>query len=131
MAEQERVPTLDQFPLPTITPPSRYSHKQLVEERGGSPTQRPLQPGSRNGRELIRHEDWLRIRASLGLSPRELQLVQHIFEGNTLSDIAQDMQLALGTVKTYVQRVYRKLEISSQRELAMVVMIAYVELATR
>ncbi len=131
MAGRNRVPTLDQSPLPTITRPTRYSHKQLVEERGGSPTQKPMQPGSRNERGLIRHEDWLRIRASLGLSPRELQLVQHIFEGNTLSDIAQDMQLALGTVKTYAQRVYHKLEISSQRELAMAVMTAYGELATR
>ena len=36
--------------------------------------------------------------------------------------------LALGTVKTYCQRLYRKVRVSDQRELALAVVGAYLEL---
>ncbi len=39
--------------------------------------------------------------------------------------IAQKMNLSLGTVKTYSQRVHRKLQVSDQRELTLAIISAY------
>jgi len=86
----------------------------------GADTSRPL-----NGRAILREDDWHRVGDKLSLSPRELQLVQHIFEGKKLTAIAQDMNLSLGTVKTYCQRAYQKLQVSNQRELIFAVLCAH------
>ena len=66
--------------------------------------------------------DWSRVGSALGLSRRELELVQHIFDGKKLVAIAIEMQLAMGTVKTYGQRIHQKLGISDQRELVLAVL---------
>ena len=96
----------------TLIPPGGYGRK----------------PTNGNGRELLSNEDWQRVAGRLGLSPRELQLVQLIFDGKKLATIARDMSLSLGTVKTYSQRVKRKLAVSDQRELALAVMGAHLDL---
>lgn len=77
------------------------------------------------GSEILSASDWQRVGGTLGLSPRELELVQHIFAGKKLQTIAQDMRLSLGTVKTYSQRIHQKLRVSDQRELTLAVFSAY------
>ncbi len=79
-------------------------------------------------RLTLNPQQWQRVNAQLGLSARELQLVQHIFEGKKLFAIAQDMKLSLGTVKTYNQRIHQKLGLSDQRELVLRVVGVYEQL---
>ena len=69
--------------------------------------------------------DWSGVGSALHLSRRELELVQHIFDGKKLFAIAIEMQLARGTVKTYGQRIRQKLGISDQRELMLAVLEAH------
>ena len=83
------------------------------------------------GLELLTCDEWQRVGAELRLSTRELELTQHIFLGKKLQAIAGDMKLSLGTVKTYCQRIYRKLRITDQRELILVVFETYLSLRTR
>ena len=66
--------------------------------------------------------DWHRISDLLRLSERELQVVKHILEGKTMVRIAEEMDLAVGTVKTYGGRVRTKLGVSDQRELMLTVL---------
>jgi len=80
--------------------------------------------GLAHGRGLLSHEEWQQAREVLGLSPRELELVQHIFDGNKLVAIARDMNLSLATVKTYSQRIHQKMHVTDQRELALAVVSA-------
>lgn len=61
--------------------------------------------------------NWSELQLKLGLSARELQIVQLIVAGRKLSTIAGVLGLGLGTVKTYSQRVYKKLQVSTQLEL--------------
>ena len=83
---------------------------------------------SGNGRSILGPRDWDHVGAELGLSRRELELVQHIFDGGKLSTIAAQMQLALGTAKTYNQRIYAKLAVRDHRELTLVVFNSYLQL---
>jgi DNA-binding NarL/FixJ family response regulator len=75
--------------------------------------------------------DWECVGGELGLSPREREVVQHIFAGQKLSAVARDLGLGLGTVKTYCQRVYQKLHVTDQRELMLAVLEAHLFLLHR
>lgn len=85
--------------------------------------------GLARGRWLLSREQWQQTRESLGLSSRELELVQHIFDGKKLAVIARDLNLSLGTVKTYSQRIHQKLHVSDQRELALAVVSAHLQIS--
>jgi DNA-binding NarL/FixJ family response regulator len=87
-----------------------------------------LPASGRRGSDLLSAEGWLAVGRALALSRRELQIVQLIFDGRKLSAVAQESGLALGTVKTYCQRVYRKVGVNDQRELALAVFAAYLDL---
>ena len=82
-----------------------------------------------NGRAFLDSVQWPRVGEYLGLSSRELELVQHILAGKKMFAIAADMGLALGTVKTYSQRIHRKLQVSDQRELTLAIVSAHLDLA--
>ncbi|MBF9143235.1 response regulator [Hymenobacter properus] len=51
------------------------------------------------------------------LTPREMQLVQAIEEGLSYRLVAERMSISINTVRTFIRRVYEKLEISSRTEL--------------
>jgi len=80
------------------------------------------------GKNVLSAEAWRLVGHELRLSPRELEIVQHIFDGRKLAAIAEESHLALGTVKTYCQRIYHKVRVNDQRELALAVVGAYLEL---
>ncbi|OWJ92589.1 hypothetical protein B6S59_19985 [Pseudomonas sp. A46] len=51
------------------------------------------------------------------LSPRESQIVEKVMRGYCNSSIAKKLGLSPGTVKNYKQRLYCKLDITSEREI--------------
>jgi DNA-binding CsgD family transcriptional regulator len=51
------------------------------------------------------------------LSPRERQVVALLVQGSALGEIAQRMKISKGTIKNYRLSLYRKLGISSERNL--------------
>jgi DNA-binding CsgD family transcriptional regulator len=51
------------------------------------------------------------------LTPRERDIIALTLEGLSTGAIAQRLQISKGTVKNCRQRIYRKLEVSSEREL--------------
>lgn len=53
------------------------------------------------------------------LTARELQVVALIVEGMRYKEIAQSLGLSYETVKTYVGRIRKKLDVSSKTEVAM------------
>jgi DNA-binding CsgD family transcriptional regulator len=65
--------------------------------------------------------------ASLGITPRELTVLQRLAAGRTNKQIAQDLDVAPDTVKTHVSRLFEKLgagrrteAINKARELGIV-----------
>ena len=67
-------------------------------------------------------EEWAALRGQLALSAQESKVVKGILSGQKLTAIAAELDLGLGTVKTYSQRVYRKLHVSNHCELALAVL---------
>jgi DNA-binding NarL/FixJ family response regulator len=50
------------------------------------------------------------------LSSRELELLQNIAKGLSYASCADVMNISLSTVQTHIRNMYRKLEVSNQRQ---------------
>ena len=70
----------------------------------------PVQDGNRNG---IR-TDFVRP-----LSCREVQVVKLIQKAKLNKEIAQELNLTEGTIKEYLNRIFRKLGVKNRTELAI------------
>ena len=53
------------------------------------------------------------------LSTREMEVLQSLSKGHTYKQIAGDLGISLGTVRTYIQRIYEKLHVHSHAEAVM------------
>lgn len=60
-----------------------------------------------------------RLRKVYGLTTREVEIADLISVGLTNQDIAEDLGIGLGTVKTHLLRVFRKLDVSNRTMLSM------------
>lgn len=61
--------------------------------------------------DLIRNDSDLAI-----LTPRELEVLMHMAAGKNNREIAQELQLAEGTVKNHVSNIYEKLGLSDRAQ---------------
>ena len=73
---------------------------------GASPE--PVDPGAEVGMHTERLDD--------PLSERELEVLTLLASGRTNAEIARDLFVALGTVKSHVNNVYRKLGVANRTE---------------
>lgn len=53
---------------------------------------------------------------TMNLSPREVELLRHIAKGHSYASCADVMNISLSTVQTHIRNMYRKLEVSNQRQ---------------
>ncbi len=83
-----------------------------------------------NGQALFTDEAWRRIAVALALSPRELEIVQQIFDDRTEADIARELRISPHTVHTYLERIYHKLNVTSRVQLVVRVVQQQNTLAT-
>ncbi|MGB6220942.1 response regulator transcription factor [Haloferula sp.] len=71
---------------------------------------------------------WDRIADVLKLSPRELQVVQGIFDDKTELAIASSLGLSTSTVHTYTERIYHKLDVRDRVQLVICVVRSFLDL---
>src|SRR5260370_38069825 len=77
------------------------------------------------GLSLFPLSAWPRLGVALRLSPREMQIVQGVFEDRKEESIAYDLGISPHTVNTYFQRLYAKLRVSSRPQLILRVVAEY------
>jgi len=53
---------------------------------------------------------------SLGLTPRECQILQRLASGQSNKELARELHISPNTVKTHIARVYEKLEVRNRVE---------------
>jgi DNA-binding CsgD family transcriptional regulator len=66
-----------------------------------TPRRAPAQPFVRNDAAA----------ASLGLTPRECEILELLASGKSMKELARDLGVSPNTVKTHVARVYQKLDV--------------------
>jgi DNA-binding NarL/FixJ family response regulator len=57
--------------------------------------------------------------ATVGLTPREVDVVRCVAQGRRNKEIARDLKISEGTVKMHLHNLYEKLDVSSRTELAI------------
>lgn len=77
------------------------------------------------GRQVLSPAEWASIAGALRLSPRELDVVQCIFDDHTEAAMARQLAISVHTVHTHVERLYRKLGVSTRCGAAIRVFAEY------
>ncbi len=82
-----------------------------------------VRPPGQIGTELVKRED---VRSGTGakseedrlrsLTPREVEVLHLLANGNASQDIATELFISLTTVRTHIQNILKKLEVHSQLE---------------
>jgi DNA-binding CsgD family transcriptional regulator len=80
------------------------------------------------GRRLLAPAAWEELGEMLQLSPREMQIAQCVFDDQKEQCIAFELGISPHTVNSYLQRMYRKMGISSRTQLVLSVLAAHINL---
>jgi DNA-binding NarL/FixJ family response regulator len=84
-----------------------------------------LKPILHRDRSILPSDAWKTIAQSLHLSNRELQIIQGIFDDRKEFAIAGDLNISVHTVHTHLERLYRKLGVSSRVTLVLYILSEY------
>lgn len=75
--------------------------------------------GAHPGELLLTPQQWEVIGKQFRLTKRELTVAVLIFEGRTRRQIAYRLDCAPGTVRTYIDRLFAKLEVTDRLGMAL------------
>lgn len=78
--------------------------------------------------ELLAGSKWVAVVHTLGLSPRESDVLRCILTNERIAAISNELGISEATVHTYRERLFRKLRVSSCAQLIAVTFATYVEL---
>ena len=71
------------------------------------------------GALLLTDHAWLEIARTLGITKRELQIVQGVFDNLTEERIAERFKISSHTVHMHLNRLFKKLTVTSRTELVL------------
>jgi DNA-binding CsgD family transcriptional regulator len=74
---------------------------------------------------------WQSIAEALQLSRRESEITRLLLDDQTEWSIAAQLSISRHTVHTHLERLYRKLEVTSRSQVIMRVFQTYVELSSQ
>lgn len=83
----------------------------------------------KSGRGLFSPTEWHHVANALRLSDRETEIVQCVFDDMKERAIASHLGISAHTVHTHLERLYRKLSVSSRCGLVLTVVGEYHRLA--
>lgn len=61
--------------------------------------------------------EWVNLTNHLGLSPKQAEIARQLLEGSSDKQIAQKLDIAIPTVRTYMGRMFVKLDVQDRNEL--------------
>lgn len=97
-------------------PPAKI-HKAIYEAmEGGAPMSKEIAKKSLN---LIRNgkpKQEKNIAEEYNLSPREIEVLEHLSKGISYEQVADNLYISYGTVRKHVENCYRKLRVHSKLE---------------
>ena len=95
------------------------------------PTEGSTAPVTKSPSHLILSErEWREIARALRLSEREVQMLQCIFDDLTEAGAARELNISPHTVHTHLERLYRKLQVTSRCAAVVRVFAEYVHRKT-
>jgi DNA-binding NarL/FixJ family response regulator len=95
------------------TPLDQELAMQLIRELVGGQTQQGAHASG------VPPEELRRAPLPQPLTNRELEVLRLLAQGRTNREIAKELQISMGSVKAYVQRIIAKLEVSDRTQAAV------------
>lgn len=77
---------------------------------------------------MLTNAEWTAVGISLRLSPRELQIVQAVFDDQKESAIADGLGISAHTVHTHLERLYRKVGARGRTTMAVRILAEHLRL---
>jgi len=74
------------------------------------------------GALLLSDHAWLEIARTLGITKREVQIVQGVFDNQHEVEIAKGFKISPHTVHMHLNRLFKKLTVTSRTELVLRIM---------
>ena len=108
--KEDRSATLLALPPAATTSSEKVTDPPLLEF---SASNMPLRPVLSNTDQV----NLLRIATTLGLSDREKEVFMELVQNKKLKEIAEDLGLAIGTIKALCNRIYEKAGVKGKKEL--------------
>jgi DNA-binding CsgD family transcriptional regulator len=71
---------------------------------------------------MLSDNAWSEIAQALAITTREMQIIQGVFDNLTQAAIAQRLNITEHTVHTHLNRLFKKINISTRTELVLRVM---------
>ena len=107
---------------------SRKPHLNLAAKTDTGVLENSVKLAVQPGRSLLSHDAWKTIANSLRISDRELEIIQGIFDDRKEMAIADELKISMHTVHTHLERLYRKLGVSSRVALVLYILSEYLSL---
>jgi DNA-binding CsgD family transcriptional regulator len=79
-------------------------------------------PVVRRGASLISDQAWSEIARTLGLTKRELQIVQSVFDNLPEAGVAKRLRISEHTAHTHLNRLFKKLTVNTRTDLVVRIM---------
>src|SRR5262245_41916499 len=89
-----------------------------------------VRPSRPSGRLMFSQATWRLITRSLGLSQRQSQIVQALFDDEKEAAIAEHLGISPHTVHSHLERLYRKVGVTSRAALVRRIFAEYLSEAT-
>ncbi|UCD49931.1 MAG: response regulator transcription factor [Phycisphaerales bacterium] len=68
---------------------------------------------------VVSTQEWGQLTRSLGLSPRQADIVKHLLRGGSDKQIARELEISVPTVRTHLRRLFRKFGVNDRVELIL------------
>ena len=68
---------------------------------------------------VVSEQEWLTLRENLGLSRQQAEIIRHILRGASDREIAEQMEISVSTVRTYMNRLFHKFHLNDRLKLAL------------
>ncbi len=68
---------------------------------------------------LLNEKHWLYIQRRYHMSPRELQVAKLVCQGFDNEEIAKDLKIKHGTVKTHLRNIYRRIRVKNKIKMLL------------
>jgi DNA-binding NarL/FixJ family response regulator len=104
---------------------NRRPHLSFTTKTDAGVSENPVKLAVPPGRSILTSDTWKIIAQSLHISNRELQIIQGIFDDRKEFAIADELKISMHTVHTHLERLYRKLGVSSRVGLILCILSEY------
>ena len=101
------------------------THLSFTTKTDAAVSENPVKFAVQPGRSIFNSDTWKKIAQSLHISNRELQIIQGIFDDRKEFAIADELTISVHTVHTHLERLYRKLGVSSRVGLILCILSEY------